>query len=103
MLEDRICVCGSKMHIRNGQQGGFYGCTRFPDCRQTQPIDQQPHQQPVPGSVKAPDPQMSAADLEKHNKQIDHSTWIGYQQRKNWHEKHNVQFPEGPYNPYHHR
>jgi ssDNA-binding Zn-finger/Zn-ribbon topoisomerase 1 len=30
------CVCGAKMTRRSGQNGLFWGCSRFPNCRHTQ-------------------------------------------------------------------
>jgi putative DNA topoisomerase len=30
--------CGSELHIRNGKQGAFLGCTRYPDCDYLRPL-----------------------------------------------------------------
>jgi hypothetical protein len=36
--DERICPrCGSKMILRHGRYGRFYGCLRFPYCRGTRP------------------------------------------------------------------
>ena len=35
---DKICPrCGSKMILRSGRYGKFYGCSKFPYCRGTRP------------------------------------------------------------------
>lgn len=37
---DRLCpVCGSAMRKRHGKYGDFYGCSSYPKCRHTEPID----------------------------------------------------------------
>ena len=38
--ENKICPkCGQKMLVRKGQHGSFWGCTSFPNCRYTEPIE----------------------------------------------------------------
>ncbi len=33
-MEKRVCPkCGSKMLLRNGPYGEFFGCSRFPKCK----------------------------------------------------------------------
>jgi len=39
VLSDKICPrCGSRMVLRNGRRGRFYGCSRFPYCKGTRSI-----------------------------------------------------------------
>jgi very-short-patch-repair endonuclease len=39
VLSDKDCPrCRSKMILRNGKRGKFYGCSKFPYCRGTKPI-----------------------------------------------------------------
>ena len=36
LLSDRVCPrCHSKMVLRDGKRGKFYGCSRFPYCKGT--------------------------------------------------------------------
>jgi phage host-nuclease inhibitor protein Gam len=35
---DGCQVCGSAMVTRNGRNGRFLGCSRYPDCRSTRPL-----------------------------------------------------------------
>ncbi len=45
-----ICkVCGAKMLIRNGKNGPFLGCSRFPVCKHTEPIEEPVAKCPVCG------------------------------------------------------
>jgi len=38
--KDKTCPkCGSKMLIRNGRYGKFYGCSKYPYCKGTRPYD----------------------------------------------------------------
>ena len=38
VLTDKLCPrCHSKMILRNGRRGKFYGCSKFPYCRGTRP------------------------------------------------------------------
>lgn len=38
VLSDKVCPrCNSRMILRNGRRGKFYGCSRFPSCRGTRP------------------------------------------------------------------
>ena len=38
--EEVICDrCGTPMVITTGPRGEFYGCSNFPKCRNTKPID----------------------------------------------------------------
>ncbi|MCP4324353.1 MAG: hypothetical protein GY787_21340 [Alteromonadales bacterium] len=30
--------CGAELHIRNGKQGAFLGCTRYPECDYLRPL-----------------------------------------------------------------
>jgi len=30
--------CGAELHIRNGKQGSFLGCTRYPECGYLRPL-----------------------------------------------------------------
>lgn len=32
-------ACGSVMVVRDGKHGQFYGCAKYPDCRNTMPYD----------------------------------------------------------------
>lgn len=42
------CSCGSPMQLRKGASGSFWGCSRYPECRVTKPVEGQakrpPHQ-----------------------------------------------------------
>ena len=33
------CPKDHKMLIRNGRYGKFYGCSEYPDCRETRPLN----------------------------------------------------------------
>lgn len=33
------CECGGTMYERNGQRGAFWGCSKYPTCKRTRPID----------------------------------------------------------------
>jgi len=42
--ERDLCLCtrcGSRMVLRRGPKGEFYGCSSFPKCRNTLPISQE--------------------------------------------------------------
>jgi DNA topoisomerase-3 len=41
MLE-KSCNCGKPMRLRQGARGPFYGCTGFPMCKQTSPVQSLP-------------------------------------------------------------
>ncbi len=37
---DHVCeLCGHKMYIRQGRFGKFLGCSNFPECKSTKPLD----------------------------------------------------------------
>lgn len=33
---EKVCSCGKPMRLRSGARGAFYGCSGFPDCRNTE-------------------------------------------------------------------
>ena len=38
-----ICkYCGKEMRIRQGKNGSFWGCSGYPNCKNTAPIEQKP-------------------------------------------------------------
>lgn len=42
--EDNLCECGKPMVVRTNSQTGqqFWGCTGFPECTNTEPLDDEP-------------------------------------------------------------
>ena len=34
------CECGMKMVLRNGKKGDFYGCSAYPQCRNTKELNE---------------------------------------------------------------
>lgn len=41
------CECGKPMVIRQGQNGRFYGCSNYPQCRHTQELNPASEEEPV--------------------------------------------------------
>ena len=35
-------LCGAEMRARNGRMGPFFGCSHYPGCRGTRPIEDMP-------------------------------------------------------------
>lgn len=40
--------CGAPMRLRTGQSGAFWSCSRYPDCRSTQPVESSPARSGAP-------------------------------------------------------
>jgi DNA topoisomerase I len=54
---DKVCTeCGKPMLIRFGSRGKFYGCSGFPECKNTEPLESEkmPPPEPFPG-VECPE------------------------------------------------
>lgn len=34
-----ICICGDQMKPRRGTAGWFYGCSNYPQCDHTEPME----------------------------------------------------------------
>ena len=92
--EIRLCQCGNPapMDIRQGSRGPFYTCSDR-GCRLTQDPNTKPEQYTV-GSTAAPVRTDSMQQQIQAWKIECNSIETGYQQRKAWHEKHDVPFPE---------
>ena len=46
---DKVCTeCGQPMVVRFGPRGKFYGCSGYPQCKNTEPFETEEMQEPVP-------------------------------------------------------
>ena len=88
-MADRFCICGNPipMLLKAGKYSEFYSCSDW-TCKHTQqPGSPQPPVGSVSSEFKSPSPTAG---------QILDSKKAGYEQRKAWHEKRGIPFPETP-------
>lgn len=64
-LEDHPCpACGAPMALKQGPYGRFYGCTRYPECKTTEPV-----------VAKTPCPTCGSPLIERYSKKRRQTFW----------------------------
>ena len=74
--EFKCTECGKPMLKRWGKRGNFLGCSGYPECRFTQPLDKegQPVKRPPPETLEEKCPECGEALLKRHGR---HGEFIG--------------------------
>ncbi len=55
-LTDEVCPeCGKPLSVRWNRYGRFVGCTGYPECRHTRPLDQEDRPEPEPTGESCPE------------------------------------------------